>query len=61
VVITNETFLRAVEPQPLRFWVGDGQPSLRPGDAAHQEATVQLSGEGKTLAACGVETRRAKT
>ena len=62
VIITNETFLRAVEPQPLRFWVGDGQPSLRPGDAAHQEATVQLSGEGKTLAACGdVETRRAKT
>lgn len=27
VIITNQTFLRTVEPQPVRLWVGDGQPA----------------------------------
>ena len=26
MIITNETFLRTVEPQLVRLWVGDGQP-----------------------------------
>jgi hypothetical protein len=32
-VITNETFVRSVEPRPLILWVGDGQPDLRVGAA----------------------------
>lgn len=28
-VVTDETFIRTVEPQPIRVWVGNGQPEQR--------------------------------
>ena len=61
VVITNETFVRTVEPQPVRLWVGDGQPSMVGGGdgggggwggGGHLPAVVALSGEPTALDAC---------
>eukprot|EP01051_Picozoa_sp_SAG22_P012660 SAG22_NODE_1336_length_4698_cov_2.564688_2_plen_836_part_00 len=51
VVITNQTFVRTVEPRPVRLWVGDGQPSL-PGGGGHLWAVVELSGEPTALDQC---------
>ena len=28
-IVTDETFIRTVEPQPIRVWVGNGQPEQR--------------------------------
>ena len=54
VVITNETFVRTVEPRPVILWVGDGQPNLTEGseNLAHETAVVRLRGKSKPLDAC---------
>jgi hypothetical protein len=41
VVITDETFIRTVEPRPIKLWVGNGQPE--------QQLQLQaLEGEGES-------------
>eukprot|EP01043_Picozoa_sp_COSAG02_P035426 COSAG02_NODE_2536_length_8579_cov_4.816863_9_plen_100_part_00 len=67
VVVTNETFIRTVEPQPLRIWVGNGQPVQQlhhnqqgstttskyvSGTSGVHQATVQVTGVATPLKAC---------
>ena len=66
-VVTNETFIRTVEPQPVRVWVGNGQPVQRlhhnhqgstiagkyiSGRSGVQQATVEVTGVATPLKAC---------
>ena len=52
-IVTDETFIRTVEPQPIRVWIGNGQPEQR---LYHHEQQGSTGVAGKYISgASGVQ------
>ena len=60
-VITNESFVRTVEPRPVRIWVGDGLPAAEclsqqkektDCEGKHLMVDVAITGEATALKHC---------
>ena len=58
-VITNESFVRTVEPRPVRIWVGDGLPAAEclsqqktDCEGKHLMVDVVITGEATALKHC---------